>query len=1592
VKPERSYLLFALFLLALAASAQTSKKITMEVSFPDSIQIVLENTRNTEAMVVGSGLPLAWNNLALTQQQRIQQQFYAMKRKGYKLRPHFVQYFGSLVNAVNVERADPLQINSFLNVMDQVIEQYRADKALKFLANTKTFFKRHALYYDNTYRLYARDDRYTFDFIAFVPPPVDTTTVDDWNDDNWNNNNWDDNSNDIPPAEVKPFWETQDPPPLLEGPVIRFEQVSLNFVTAYDSVMLESTSGIYSLLDNRFVGKAGRFDWSAAGLNGSEVYSTFEEYWFDTRKPQLKSNLVRLNYEGKTPVPVPGIFEFRSVSRKAGQPSSYPRFTSYENNINVRDLAPSNLRYTGGFSLQGPAIRSTNVSGDQATIVVSDSTGAKKFLARSKEFVFTPEKEVTAAQSEITIYQRNDSIRHPSVQLRYDFNRQRLVLTSENGSLRNTPYSSSYFNVDFSAALIRWNINADSLEIYSQMTGSTVPMIVESTDYYHPDDLQQLRGIGFKFHPLMLIANYCVQNNTREVYGGALAQAYGLDIREVQQAIKFLEIKGLVEYLERQDLALVKEKAITQFLASKGEADYDNLKIASQPGSYALANLSQPRLPNATVNFTDGHMVVRGVEKFSVSDSLNVMVEPDSSVITLLQNRDIKFNGMITAGNFEIHGKNFTLKYDSFFINLLNIDSINFFSIETNAKGETIRRKINNAMVGADSVAAAEGGLGNISQSSGTLFISRPNNKSGKISIPNYPRLDATTGGVIYFNRPEILNNAYDRSIFFVVPPFKLDSLNDADPTAIYFNGTFFSSGMFPKFKERLHTMADKSLGFEHTIPGEGYQLYNGQGKLFGNIRLDNQGIRSDGIINFWAATIKSQDFVFYADSVVGTGLQASMEEKQFGSVYFPEAYFPNYAMKWEPKRDNMRLRTTTKPFTFYNSTAELTGQVIVSKNGLVGSGKLDTRGADIRSREFTFASKEFNSRHARLRVKSAEPDKPLIDGTDVSVRFNLAQNFADISPEVTGEAAINFPFAQFKTSISNARWDLNAQRITMTKDANTPLEDSYFYTTRKDLDSLSFYAEKAEYDLGKQELKVSGIPYIIVADAKITPENGEVLILENARIGTLRNTTIVIDTLNGYHLLTDGVVDIKSRKEFTGYATYQYINFLKDTFAIKMTDFRLEPIVETETSKRTGRRHSPSALQTVSTGSVAEADRLVLGAGMYYKGDMIMYASKPALRLKGAIKLDIKRIKYYNTWIQYEQSGDETEVMINYDHAMSEEGVKLTAGLHFAAADNGLYASFMAERMNDDEDLFNASGKLFYDVETKEYKIEDPEKAAGNKLTGKVLSYNDETGAIKFEGPVQFFKPGKDFSINAGAIGQTDIDASEVKMNALVMMNAPSVATIFDIMATDLVKVIKNEGAEEGLGEPTDLLYKMADLVGEAIAQNYDKQSAQGYVSLGTIPALAKPLTFADVNLKWSPKHKAFYSEGPLGLSNINRTDINAAFEGFMEVKKNEDGGPVFNVFFKASPESWYYVSYEDQRLLMFSNNSEFNQAVAKRTNSGKAKIGELIYIPATEDETLEFVNRFRQQYLGIQVPYSLYGESRAKRRQEKKEDDDGF
>ena len=81
--------------------------------------------------------------------------------------------------------------------------------------------------------------------------------------------------------------------------------------------------------------------------------------------------------------------------------------------------------------------------------------------------------------------------------------------------MKHSPYSSTFFNVDFASDVIQWDLNSDSLNLLTDGGRNTVPLIIESIDFYDPEDFRLLKGQGFTFHPLALVANYCMKNNVR---------------------------------------------------------------------------------------------------------------------------------------------------------------------------------------------------------------------------------------------------------------------------------------------------------------------------------------------------------------------------------------------------------------------------------------------------------------------------------------------------------------------------------------------------------------------------------------------------------------------------------------------------------------------------------------------------------------------------------------------------------------------------------------------------------------------------------------------------------------------------------------------------------------------------------------------------------------------------------------------------------------------------------------------------------------------------------------------------------------------
>lgn len=1535
--------MFLISALVLAAPGITYGQDNGVSSYTDSLRQVYERSNQTEPLNIIRSFQSAWEKFDPAQRTQVGDHLTRMRGAAYRVRPGILDY----LRAAAVPRA---RAAAFFAAADSAIRFDTEERAVNFFTAVPSILNSGLLYSGSGLRLKVESAQLMFAWSSLPDdlndPPIDSLEEADL-------------------LRARTWY-----PESYSGARVRFDHATLKWKTGSDSLLVYGVAGVYAISDRvvSAIGAAVRWKDSPQ-YPGGVSFGTSHTWDARLDEPEVRIGRGRLRIPAVTNVPVSGELRWKA---EAGSAKTYPQFFSYRNDVRQSVSSMTGLEIRSGVSMRGMRRTGESVRGDGVQLVLRDSAGRRRMDVRARQFDRS-DSLILADNAAVSIFHGNDSIYHPSVAFEFNVGRKRVQLTKGTGQLRNVPFVSSYFDVRLSVSRLVWNLRRDSIDIYSESAVAQSPVVVQSLDYFDQQELKQLSGKVFDFHPLNLVDQYVRKNKTKQFYCSDLAQMSKKKLNDIRSAMEFLRQRGMVDYDARSGLVVAKDAGLDLMKAARHDRDYDNLRMIAVPPD---------ERPLVSINLQRGQMEVRGLDQFTISDSLNLTIRPRKSKVVLGRNRDITFDGRVTAGNFEIHGRAFQFRYDSFQIKLNNIDSIRFLVMDKNAFGEKVRRRLSNSMVSADSL--SQGTSEASAQSSGTLFINRPNNKSGYVNFPDYPRLNASAGGIFYFDRSEILGGVYDRSMFFAVPPFKLDSLSNADPGSISFKGAFVSNGILPPFRDELHTMPDRTLGFQHTIPSAGYRLYLGDGKMKGNLKMDRGGLTGSGAIDFISAHVESDQFTFYKDSVTAPGKSGFLAARRMGDVSFPQVDFPPFRLKWMPGLDSFNIISAKEPFRMYENTAMLTGRLRISTKGAFGGGKLATRGSVLKSSDMSFGDTWLSAREAVFRVLSSDSLKPAVLATGVRMKFDLKGNQAEIAPERSGDAALEFPFAQFKTSIPTARWDLTSQRISMIKADDTPIEDSYFYTTRKDLDSLAFQATSAEYDIAGQQLLVKGIPYITVADARITPENGEVLILKDARIGQLRNTTIVMDTLNGYHRLTDGVIDIVSRRSFNGYGVYNYVNAFLDTFRIRMSAFHLD----------TANVKDPNQLQqTVAYGSVEEADRLLLAPKLYYKGRLTMRSRKPALELDGSVRLDLKNRPA--PWLMYSQDGTEQEIFVDFASAVTDDGRKPGAGLHFTQ-DHNLYATFIEDKRGlDDEDFFLPEGKLFYDTASSEFRIEDPRKAAGDRLEGKVFAYREEKREVKFEGQVALLQAENDFKIKASAIGYGRLDSDDVRMNALIFPEFNAPPALFNQMAQRIANIVKKESVPEGQGDPTELLYKLANLAGEVPAKEYEKRSLKAYAPLAAVPGLTKPLVFSSVDLRWSPGRRGFYSVGDLGLSHIGTTDINGAFEGFMEMRRNEDGSPVFNLFLKITPEEWYYIGYEDNRLMLNSSVSSFNSAIAKKTNAGKARPGELVYIEGSEEETFNWVNKFRKDYLDLDTPYDLNGSGAAATRKKpakKDEKDDGF
>ncbi len=1474
--------------------------------------------------------------------------FNTMLKKKYKPSPHFEKVVDMLIMAGTKRNLEAQPMLKLITTTQKVMGNFEPNPAFAYVANIFLYFKFNMLYTNGFYKLkVSKPGKLNFDWVG---PDISADTGAPKTDEQVSNKAFQDweqetapaGSLDVPAIDPQ-YQEVPVDLPQIAGPVILFEEVSLKFETGFDSAALRKTKGTYMIANGTFVGDGGVMDWLTAGLKRSDVYANLKKYSFRVKSPQIQADNVMLFYANRLTTTVLGAFEWKSKRKTTFDEAVYPRFKSYYNESQFKDIKDEGILYKGGFSMEGRKVNSSSVFGGKGMIKLKNKNNWAISMV-SNRFDFN-DTTITSNSAYTVVYYGNDSIVHPAVRVVYNTVRREIRLYKEKGKFKDCPFYDSGHNMEIMTDLLVWDMDKTNMDFYITTGKTKVPGLFESLDFFTNKRFSAIQGI-YTFHPLMMLQGYAKKAGREEFNVEEMAADFKQNANSLRSAMVSVAASGYIDYDEKNGNIKIREKLFHYTNSQKNKKDYDQLSIPSL----------NPSRFNAQLATDTSDITVYGVDRFFLSDSLNVYVEPKDKKVTIKGNRNLMFNGKLNAGNYRAYGEKFKFDYNEFKIEMGAIDSMEITTPSAKKDGKpTVSR-----MYGQDKNAAGgENALGN-----GTLYINEPDNKSSKKRIPKYPIFDIKTPSYIYFDKVEYLKGKYGSKVFFKIPPFLVDSASVGTAKSIGFDGSFVSDSIFPTFAEKLKIRPDKSLGFSHKTPPEGYPLYGTDARFFGVITMDFKGLRGKGDIKYLNATVTSEDFIFYPDSVIARGRSAKMEGTIIADVAFPECSMESYAMKWNPKKKTMNfINAKGMPFKLYNKTISLEGLVSLSPNGLAGRGYIQMQGARAESERYKFGKDGFSGRKAFFEVKSNNPIKPAVACRNVRFDFSFVDQKADFSPEVKGYASNVFPFCQYKTSIPKATWWIERKQVTMTKPDSIELRSSYFVSTKKG-DSLYFNANAGLYDINTHQMTVSGIPYIHVADAEIKPDSGIAIISEGANLKTLKNATVLVDRTNKYHILKNANIKIIDRNKFEGDGIYQYVNALKDTISIKFDEFTLiDPLADKKVKVDTDEPY------TVSGGEIPETKPIKLAQGILFKGDAFMSALKPNLEFKGQIKLDLRNNKNAG-WVNYQTDGESKEFVLNVANATDDEGQPLISGLLIEDGSNKLYNSFLGPKHNlEDRVIFKATGILNYIEKTREFRIGSQDRFDEKTYEGGILVYNDSLSKISVTGKLDFQgAPDKDFVMHGAGAGLGLLDSTKFSLNASLALDFNMPAPAWKNMGTILAARTTDLGLAEAIDDKTALAYRLADMAGDKFGKDYEKQNQTKNTPIFTaVPKFGKSLFLSNVTLNWNQKQRAWYSTGKIGVSHVQGTNVNGMMEGLVEIKYT-GGSPIVNVFLEPSTDGWYYISYDDtKRMAIRSAQDDFNTAIESKMKEGKE--GVYYFTLAESYEKNRFVKAFKKNYLGIDV-----------------------
>lgn len=1315
---------------------------------------------------------------------------------------------------------------------------------------------------------------------------------------------------------------------------VRFKLIDLTCLSKRDSIIIFNTEGDYYPVDNTWKGKGGKVTWERSNYDKDEVFAILPGYEIDMTKSEYQAENAIFTHKLYFDSPLKGTLSDKVKYIQKNESPTYPRFESYQKNFKINNLY-ENLDYEGGLVMHGAKLIGTG-SGDETAKIFIYRKDTLILVARSNYFGFRADR-VTSSNTNVKIILKKDSIYHPGLMFRYVVPTKELTLSRSDDFTTQSPYYNSYHNIDMSFEQLIWNMNEPFMKFTAPIGASIGIANFESANYFNYDNFLEMQGID-AVHPLVSIRSFAKKYGSNEFTATDYANYLRKSITQVRQMLMRMSVLGFIFYDVNTEIANIKPKLENYLAASVNKIDFDVIGFPSR---------TKAPLENAVFDLRNYDLKINGIPQIFVSNSQNVVFFPKEERITLKRNRNFHFDGTVIAGLFKFYGNNFFFNYDSFKINLQKVDllAIQYLTGEKDNYGIALIDDIDN----------------DIQHITGEVLIDSPDNKSGRINYSEYPIFKSNENSFVYYEREDIQNGVYEQDDFyFKVYPFIIDSLDNFNKKALKFDGEFHSADIFPSFEETISLQKDKSLGFFHLTPENGLPLYAGKGIFINEIHLSNDGLRGKGIITYLTSTAISDDIIFYPDSLNAYVRDFTITKETTGTQ-FPWVQSSNSYIHWLPYSDEFFIHKRETDFKMFNDSTTLSGSLKLEPTGLSGQGRMDLKNSELKSDLFAFKSNEILADTADFLLKSLHTDgfTVLTDNVNAYIDYDSRKGYFNSNEDFT---LVDFPENRYVSYLNNFTWDMDLKEMAMGATRKYLSEESEqtgydgeltgpkYISLHPEQDSLSFVSPLAYYDYKNNLIKATEVKYINVADGKIYPDEGNVIVEQDAKMRTLENATITANNTTRYHTIHTATVNILGRNNYTGLGNYDYIDENAKKQIIHFNEIKVD-----------------ENIQTVASGDIFEPGNFTLSPNYHYQGKVFLEANKRLLTFKGATKIEHNCDIIEPKWLKFTATIDPYNIYIPVDEQTFDINRKrIFNGIYVHYDSVHVYPAFFTpKKFHSDNPIISAHGSLFYDKYSQLYKISSREKMFDRNLPGNYVSLHREDCQLYGEGKIDLGAELGLIKLISAGNARHHINDNKTTLNILLGIDffideeileiiASEIDSIPELPATDMNALTYNKGIIELAGKELAGLYK-------------DELNLFGKVK--EIPSpLKHTIFFNELKLIWDDYANSYRSYGKIGIGSINNTQINKRVNGLIEIKIRRSGD-ICDIYLEIDKMNWYYFGYTRGVMQTHSSNQEYIDRIKilkpkERKQKVRKKAGGLsyIYMVSTERKKSNFYNRYLQ------------------------------